>query len=75
MQEVQGTIDWAKDKLSSFPKAKKNLGPLLDALGRKSSIIEKPSVIDILYRASDSNCWRSCIAPDWRIEPAWQTCK
>ncbi|KAF9499755.1 hypothetical protein BDN71DRAFT_1441326 [Pleurotus eryngii] len=34
LQEVQGTIDWAKDKLDSFPKAKKDLGPLLDALGQ-----------------------------------------
>ncbi|TFK36461.1 hypothetical protein BDQ12DRAFT_755722 [Crucibulum laeve] len=34
IQEVQGTIDWAKDKLDSFPKAKRDLGPLLDALGQ-----------------------------------------
>lgn len=34
VQEVQGTIDWAKDKLAAFPKAKKDLGPLLDALGQ-----------------------------------------
>ncbi|KAL0951052.1 hypothetical protein HGRIS_007792 [Hohenbuehelia grisea] len=34
MEEVQGTIDWAKDKLDSFPKAKRDLGPLLDALGQ-----------------------------------------
>ena len=34
MEEVHGTIEWAKDKLDSFPKAKKELGPLLDALGR-----------------------------------------
>lgn len=34
VEEVQGTIEWAKDKLDSFPKAKKDLGPLLDALGR-----------------------------------------
>ncbi|KAL0956055.1 hypothetical protein HGRIS_002225 [Hohenbuehelia grisea] len=39
MQEVQGTIDWAKDKLESFPKAKKDLGPLLDALGQPLSQI------------------------------------
>ena len=35
MEEVHGTIEWAKDKLDSFPKAKKDLGPLLDALGRR----------------------------------------
>jgi hypothetical protein len=35
MEDVHGTIEWAKDKLDSFPKAKKALGPLLDALGRK----------------------------------------
>lgn len=29
---MQGTIDWAKNKLEGFPKAKKDLGPLLDAL-------------------------------------------
>jgi len=34
MEEVQGTIEWAKDKLDSFPKAKRDLGPLLDALGQ-----------------------------------------
>jgi len=34
VEEVQGTIDWAKDKLDSFPKAKRDLGPLLDALGQ-----------------------------------------
>ncbi|KAJ8521424.1 hypothetical protein ONZ45_g1862 [Pleurotus djamor] len=34
MQDVQGTIDWAKDKLDGFPKAKRDLGPLLDALGQ-----------------------------------------
>jgi len=34
MEEVHGTIEWAKDKLDSFPKAKKDLGPLLDALGQ-----------------------------------------
>jgi hypothetical protein len=33
IEEGQGTIDWAKDKLEAFPKAKKDLGPLLDALG------------------------------------------
>lgn len=35
MEEVQGTIDWAKSKLDSIPKAKKDLSPLLDALSRK----------------------------------------
>ncbi|KAH6874996.1 hypothetical protein BKA70DRAFT_1394698 [Coprinopsis sp. MPI-PUGE-AT-0042] len=34
IEEVQGTIDWAKGKLESYPKAKRNLGPLLDALGQ-----------------------------------------
>jgi len=34
LEEVGGTIEWAKDKLNSFPKAKKDLGPLLDALGQ-----------------------------------------
>ncbi|PVF95420.1 cytochrome P450 [Serendipita vermifera] len=32
--EVGGTVDWAKNKLDSFPKAKKNVGPLLDALAQ-----------------------------------------
>lgn len=35
VEEVGGTIDWAKNKLDAFPKAKKDLGPLLDALGRE----------------------------------------
>ncbi|KAF7335424.1 Lea domain-containing protein [Mycena venus] len=34
VQEVGGTIEWAKDKLDSFPKAKRDLGPLLDAMGQ-----------------------------------------
>ncbi|KAH8823879.1 hypothetical protein DL96DRAFT_1670739 [Flagelloscypha sp. PMI_526] len=34
MVEIVQEVDWAKDKLDSFPKAKKNLGPLLDALGQ-----------------------------------------
>ncbi|KAJ7602841.1 hypothetical protein DFH06DRAFT_1065153 [Mycena polygramma] len=34
IQDVGGTIEWAKDKLDSFPKAKKDLGPLLDAMGQ-----------------------------------------
>jgi len=34
IEEVGGTIEWAKNKLDSFPKAKKDLGPLLDALGQ-----------------------------------------
>jgi len=34
IEEVGGTIDWAKNKLDNFPKAKKDLGPLLDALGQ-----------------------------------------
>jgi hypothetical protein len=36
MTVVHGTIEWAKNKLEAFPKAKKDPGPLLDALGRKS---------------------------------------
>lgn len=35
LEEVGGTIEWARNKLDSFPKAKRDLGPLLDALGRK----------------------------------------
>ncbi|THU82628.1 hypothetical protein K435DRAFT_766436 [Dendrothele bispora CBS 962.96] len=34
MEEVGGTIEWARDKLDSYPKAKRDLGPLLDALGQ-----------------------------------------
>ncbi|KAJ7157077.1 hypothetical protein C8R46DRAFT_1165543 [Mycena filopes] len=34
VQEVGGTLEWARDKLDSFPKAKKDLGPLLDAMGQ-----------------------------------------
>lgn len=35
VEEVGGTIEWARDKLNSFPKAKRDLGPLFDALGRE----------------------------------------
>lgn len=45
IQEVGGTLDWAKDKLDSFPKAKKDLGPLLDAVSRTSPIL----VIGVAY--------------------------
>ena len=34
IEEVGGTIDWAKNKINSLPKAKRQLGPLLDALGQ-----------------------------------------
>ncbi|KAF5364295.1 hypothetical protein D9756_001135 [Leucocoprinus leucothites] len=34
VENVEGTIQWAKNKLDSFPKAKRDLGPLLDALGQ-----------------------------------------
>ncbi|KAF8177060.1 hypothetical protein K438DRAFT_63116 [Mycena galopus ATCC 62051] len=34
VQEVGGTIEWARDKLDAFPKAKRDLGPMLDALGQ-----------------------------------------
>ncbi|VDC05301.1 unnamed protein product [Peniophora sp. CBMAI 1063] len=34
IEEVGGTIEWAKNKLDSLPKAKRELGPLLDALGQ-----------------------------------------
>ncbi|KAF8241031.1 hypothetical protein L208DRAFT_1420164 [Tricholoma matsutake] len=34
LEEVGGTVEWAKDKLDSFPKAKRDLGPLLDALSQ-----------------------------------------
>jgi hypothetical protein len=37
IEEVGGTIEWARNKLDSFPKAKRDLGPLFDALGRKCS--------------------------------------
>lgn len=53
VEEVQGTIDWAKDKLDAFPKAKKDLGPLLDALGRKSN-----GVVKVLAKV-DCDCSQS----------------
>ncbi|KAL9712303.1 hypothetical protein Ac2012v2_003537 [Leucoagaricus gongylophorus] len=34
VETVEGTVKWAKDKLDNYPKAKRDLGPLLDALGR-----------------------------------------
>ena len=34
VQDVGGTIEWAKNEINNIPKAKKNLGPLLDALGQ-----------------------------------------
>jgi hypothetical protein len=37
VEEVGGTIEWAKGKIGNYPKAKRDLGPLLDALGREFS--------------------------------------
>ncbi|KIK62313.1 hypothetical protein GYMLUDRAFT_58473 [Collybiopsis luxurians FD-317 M1] len=34
IEEVGGIIDWARDKIDNLPKAKKDLGPLLDALSQ-----------------------------------------
>jgi len=34
VEEVGGTIEWARNKLDAFPKAKKDLGPLLDAMSQ-----------------------------------------
>jgi DNA repair exonuclease SbcCD ATPase subunit len=34
MEEVGGTIEWARNKLEALPQAKRDLGPLLDALGQ-----------------------------------------
>ncbi|KAJ7606315.1 hypothetical protein B0H17DRAFT_1026212 [Mycena rosella] len=34
VEEVGGTIEWAKDKLAAYPKAKNDLGPLLDAVSQ-----------------------------------------
>ncbi|KAI0345023.1 hypothetical protein BDW22DRAFT_988545 [Trametopsis cervina] len=34
VEKVGGTIEWARNKLDAFPKAKRDLGPLLDALGQ-----------------------------------------
>ena len=34
IEEVGGTIEWAKNKLDSFPKAKRDLGPLLEAMSQ-----------------------------------------
>ncbi len=39
VEEVGGTIEWVRDKLNGFPKAKRDLGPLLDALGREFTLI------------------------------------
>lgn len=39
VETVEGTVKWAKDKLDNYPKAKRDLGPLLDALSRTSMLI------------------------------------
>ena len=39
METVEGTVKWARDKLDNYPKAKRDLGPLLDALSRTSVLI------------------------------------
>jgi hypothetical protein len=37
VEDVGGTIQWAKDKIDAYPKAKRDLGPLLEAVSRASS--------------------------------------
>lgn len=37
-EEVMTTIEEAKNKIADMPKAKNDLGPLLDALGREFSL-------------------------------------
>jgi hypothetical protein len=41
VEEVGGTIEWAKGKIADLPKAKRDLGPLLDALGRMCLTLPK----------------------------------
>ena len=53
VEEVGGTIEWARDKLEHYPKAKKDLGPLLDALGRKlDAVICMDGCADLLHRTA-----------------------
>ncbi|KAJ7874399.1 hypothetical protein B0H13DRAFT_2057723 [Mycena leptocephala] len=34
VEDVGGTIQWAKDKIDAYPKAKRDLGPLLEAVSQ-----------------------------------------
>ena len=76
MEEVHGTIEWAKDKLDSFPKAKRDLGPLLDALGRTLSSVGSFCISHLIYftfRAFDPNRRWSWSAAGWCAQLARQT--
>jgi hypothetical protein len=77
VEEVGGTIEWARDKLNSFPKAKRDLGPLLDALGREFPqktllFLEHDTILYLSHRTVDANR-RRCRSPArWRFEPGRQ---
>lgn len=76
VEEVQGTIDWAKDKLESFPKAKKDLGPLLDALGRECSLMSVTHAVSyyhIIFRTSHPNRWWCGFVIVWRAQSCRQS--
>ena len=59
-------MKWAKDKLDNYPKAKRDLGPLLDALGRTFMLWDSASSLHSpCIRAHHSNCRWCSIAHCW----------
>ena len=73
MEDVGGTIEWAKGKLDAFPKAKRDLGPLLDALGGELGLVPRFDVgSDVFVSSFDpDHFWRVLVA-HWRSQPSQQ---
>jgi hypothetical protein len=77
VENVQGTVEWAKDKLESFPQLKADLGPLLDALGRTLQVIFSASFYSLSTRTNHANRWWCCAPSFWSAQLAWtarETC-
>ena len=69
IEEVGGTIDWAKNKINILPKAKRELGPLLDALGQPlTQIVGGVGLLlaGVLNLVSKLVCSSFALTPDGR---------
>lgn len=72
VEKVQGTIDWAKAKLEAYPKAKKELSPLLLALSRTHCITILHSSPHLSHRPQNlSRRLLAVLASSW---VAFSTC-
>lgn len=69
-EDVMTTIEEAKNKIADMPKAKNDLGPLLEALGRECSLHFFQALgLTMIYRAFVPNRSWSGLALGWCVEP------